>query len=675
MHKNLNYTNNLFKKSLKNYQNKDYSEAKKNLFEILNLDPTNIQALNFLGVIHGILKEHLYAKECFEKSLNLDPNQNQQKENLSISLYELEEYGEAIKLLNKIPVNQRISYQYYLNLGNCHFKLLNYVDAINNYEKSIRINSSNFQAYLNLGIINKINKDYDSSEVNLVAAFNLNKNNFLINFHLGDLCLQKKNFEPAIIYFKNSLIFDNANIDATEKLGLSYLETGKLDEAKNIFESLLSIDNLSLKERSLVNLSTLELRKNNDDFYADYTKAFEYAKSALNLNPLNFSALNNIGICYLYRSDFKNSIKNLKKAYDIDPTSLISLKNLSTAYNHIGLFDLAEETIKNLKKYHPNYKKMNMSLATALLSQSNFKEGWEYYEERWFLESGAPTPRDLPTFTKPRWEPEMGYDRILIWGEQGLGDQILHGTILNDFSHKFKEVYLAIDPRLAEIFTQSFPNIKVFGIFDDIKQDIFDYQIPLCSIAKYSRNSLESFLPLTNPFKKIFDKKERFNFYNPEKINCAITWKSVKGSKSDFKSMNLIDLKKILKIPDIDFYNIQYTDEEAEIQEIKGKYDINLFKPRDIDTKNDIYNLAHFISCCDFTISISNTNAHLSGAVGTPTYLLLSDAYGKIWYWDNMYEGKNVWYPTVKKFVQKEHRNWEHPVDELFNNLMNEYQL
>jgi len=61
--------------------------------------------------------------------------------------------------------------------------------------------------------------------------------------------------------------------------------------------------------------------------------------------------------------------------------------------------------------------------------------------------------------------------------------------------------------------------------------------------------------------------------------------------------------------------------------------------------------------------------------LGIPTYLLLPQAYGKIWYWDNVYNGKNVWYPSVKNFIQKEYKNWSHPINELLQFLIKEYKI
>lgn len=664
-----------FDNGIKAFKKKEYEKSINFFLKANELDPKNVLVLNALGVAYGIIKKHDIAKDYFEKSLIIDSFNASTISNYAISLYEMNDFKTALKFFNQLPDNHKSSYQFFLNIGNCNFNLQNYEIAMKNYMHSIKINPKNYEAYLNIGIIKKSLKEYDVAREFLTTAYQINQNDFLINFHLADICMKFHAYDDAIKFLKKTISIDEQNLDAVEKLGFAYLESKKYEEARNIFHKLLKKDLPNqFRARVLVNLSTIEIRINDDDFYADYSLPFEYAKEALDLDPNSFGGLSNIGICYLMMSDFNNSVLNLKKALDLIPDSFAALKNLGTTYNHIGAFDKAEIMFKKLKKTYPEYYKMDFSLCTALLSQSKFSEGWKLYEYRWYEKHGAPFDKRFPAFTKQRWKPELGYKRILIWGEQGLGDQILHGTILNDFTKQFKEAYLAIDPRLVDFFQSYFPNIKVFSLFDDIKQDLFDYHIPLCSMAYYMRNSLNDFLPLKVPYLK---KKEKLNDANTKtkKLRCAITWKSVKGSKSDYKSMELKSLRKILQIPEIDFYNIQYTNEDEEVLEFKEKYGITIHSPDGIDTKNDINGLVNFIHSCDFVISISNTNAHLACSIGKPTYLLLSDAYGKIWYWDNMHEGKNVWYPTVEIFIQKVHRDWEYPVDQVYKRIKEKYNL
>ena len=212
-----------------------------------------------------------------------------------------------------------------------------------------------------------------------------------------------------------------------------------------------------------------------------------------------------------------------------------------------------------------------------------------------------------------------------------------------------------VDPRLVKFFSEHLHQIKVIGFNENLNDELYDYHIPLGSIAQYTRKIISDFKTIglktykNNNWKVVSMKR---------KIKCAISWKSINSFKSKYKSLNLKELHTVLKNPKIDFYNIQYTNETNEINELNKEYNISLKSPNGIDTYNDINGLMNFINGCDFVISVSNTSAHLSGILNKPTLLLLPKIYGTWWYWNNEYENKNIWYPSIKVFSQKKIGDW-----------------
>ena len=74
--------------------------------------------------------------------------------------------------------------------------------------------------------------------------------------------------------------------------------------------------------------------------------------------------------------------------------------------------------------------------------------------------------------------------------------------------------------------------------------------------------------------------------------------------------------------------------------------------------------LTSLIDVCDFVITVSNTNAHISGALGKKTYLLLPKGKGKLWYWSSE-KHKSLWYNSICIIKQKTIDVWDDPVDRL----------
>ena len=132
-------------------------------------------------------------------------------------------------------------------------------------------------------------------------------------------------------------------------------------------------------------------------------------------------------------------------------------------------------------------------------------------------------------------------------------------------------------------------------------------------------------------------------------------------------------MKAILNLKEVTFYNIQYTDVKNEIEQLYENEGIKINNVEGLDAYNDINGLVNFINGCDFTITVSNTNAHLSAALGKPTYLMLPYEAGKFWYWENEINGTNLWYPSVIKFRQNLIGEWSHPVNNLKKYLSENY--
>ena len=79
---------------------------------------------------------------------------------------------------------------------------------------------------------------------------------------------------------------------------------------------------------------------------------------------------------------------------------------------------------------------------------------------------------------------------------------------------------------------------------------------------------------------------------------------------------------------------------------------IKIHKIKEIDNFNDINGMTSLIDICDFVITVSNSNAHLSGALGKETFLLLPKGKGKLWYWTSQKQ-KSIWYPSVEVIEQE----------------------
>ena len=198
------------------------------------------------------------------------------------------------------------------------------------------------------------------------------------------------------------------------------------------------------------------------------------------------------------------------------------------------------------------------------------------------------------------------------------------------------------------------------------------------------RTNINSQLPLGDlgslfvKSKSYFNKKNKSyissdiekNKYLKRKLNskdqyiCGLSWTSKNKDIGSSKSLDLETLKPILSISNITFLDLQYNDTNKERKVFYDDNGIQIQKIKEIDNFNDINGVISLIDICDFVITVSNSNAHLSGALGKETFLLLPKGKGKLWYWTSEKQ-KSIWYPSIEVIEQEISGSWDRAVIEL----------
>ena len=120
--------------------------------------------------------------------------------------------------------------------------------------------------------------------------------------------------------------------------------------------------------------------------------------------------------------------------------------------------------------------------------------------------------------------------------------------------------------------------------------------------------------------------------------------------------MTLEDMKDLLLLPNTIFIDLQYTDTSEERADFKKKYGVDIIKLDEIDNFNDIDGLASLIDACDRVVSVSNTTAHIAGAIGKETYLMLPKGKGKLWYWSKEKQ-QSIWYKSCLLYTSPSPRD------------------
>jgi ADP-heptose:LPS heptosyltransferase len=120
-------------------------------------------------------------------------------------------------------------------------------------------------------------------------------------------------------------------------------------------------------------------------------------------------------------------------------------------------------------------------------------------------------------------------------------------------------------------------------------------------------------------------------------------------------------LSSLLSIEFIDFVNLQYGDVIDEVSAIKNDLGVNIEIIKDINIYDDVDGLACILRGCNIVITTSNSTAHLAGALGIETLLLLPCGNSRFWYWHDI-NNISLWYPSIKIFKQEKQGDWSEPI-------------
>lgn len=132
------------------------------------------------------------------------------------------------------------------------------------------------------------------------------------------------------------------DINTYLNLAQAYNSNKLIDMAHNIYKKAVTeIDPQSIKGHIAFG-DFLAKEHLLNDAIDSYNKAIE-------IDPKNFEAINNIGVCYYNTDEMEKSIEYFNKALKINPSYKISHQNLSKAYGKIGEENLAEQHKKKGK--------------------------------------------------------------------------------------------------------------------------------------------------------------------------------------------------------------------------------------------------------------------------------------------------------------------------------------
>ena len=326
-----------------------------------------------------------------------------------------------------------------------------------------------------------------------------------------------------------------------------------------------------------------------------------------------------------------------------------------------GKLDQSVQAYQTAIRISPDYVEAHNNLGLVLLLKGDFENGWKEYEWRLKCRAFEIHDRDFP---QPYWKgSDIDGKVILIWGEQGVGDQIMFASLLFRLQQKAERILVETQQRLVPLFRRSFPNICFFPTQDPPDSRLLggaiDYQAPIGNLAQWLLPNEESFPKSQSYLKVCADKTEKLrNKYKKlaiGKLLIGVSWMSVNKHIGKHKSTSLIQWKDLLSQKDCFFINLQYGDVEEEINAFTDDTKISIYQDKEVDSLQSLDDFASQIAALDLVISIDNTTVHMAGALGKPVWTLLHHVSDWRWQLDR---SDTLWYPSMTLYRQPSSGDW-----------------
>ena len=375
------------------------------------------------------------------------------------------------------------------------------------------------------------------------------------------------------------------------------------------------------------------------------------------------------------RSD--ESIVFYREAIRLDPTISKTHHNLGFAYSHLGMLPEALDAYDNALSYvadGDDRMEASHSRSICLIGMGRLQEGFREYEIR-----NNPRFRGFMHYmtTAPLWDgEELDGKRILLVGEQGLGDELMFANILPDVARAVGlggKLQIAVDPRLITLFQRSFPQAAV-GPYEDrtlldkegnkplrfipfaVDKGDPDFYAPMGSALRVLRPRLEDF-PHTAFLKPDPTRVEQFRAGlaagGPGPV-VGICWRSMMRDLKRVKYFSALDCwEPIFKTPGVRFVNLQYGDCAEELARAREKFGVDIMTVDGLDLTNDIDGVAALCAALDLTISAPTAVAAIAGSVGANVWFL---AAGRTW--PQLGTDEYPWYRKSRVFSPEKFADW-----------------
>lgn len=388
-----------------------------------------------------------------------------------------------------------------------------------------------------------------------------------------------------------------------------------------------------------------------------YREAMGCFDEAVQRDPSEARLHDGLGTAQFALGDLEAASRSFLRSIERQPRHAPAWCHLGDVDRARGAFASAHIAYGCALTLDPDHAMARWGQTLAWLAAGDFERGWPAYDRR--FETGIVK---LPAVRARPWqtEPIQGR-RLLVLGEQGVGDEIMFARFALALVRKGAHPILTCDARLASLFRRSLAGVDVEGVRGQPEEGALaaDFSVPAGSLPSRFWRAGES-KPPDPPYLEaeptlLTKWRSRYAALGHE-LKVGISWRGGGDPLVRSRRSTSLDVwAPIFSAPGLCLINLQYGDCAAELAGLQTETGVKLHDWSDSDPLRELDDFAAKVAALDLVISVDNATVHLAGALGRPTFVMLATPAD--WRWLTQ-RADTPWYPSAQLFRQSAPGQW-----------------
>lgn len=387
---------------------------------------------------------------------------------------------------------------------------------------------------------------------------------------------------------------------------------------------------------------------------------------AIELKPDYAYAFCNRGVVQQKLGLLPQALSSLDGAIALEPTDAVAHYNRAMVLQDCARWQEAAASFDQAIALDPQFSEAQYNRALTLLFLGDFERGWAAFEWRW-NNARRLAIGEVRSFQEPPWlgNHDITGKRLLLHSEAGLGDTLQFCRYAKLAAAQGATVLLEVQPPLVALLAGLQGVSQVLPSKGALPP--FDYHCPLMSLPLAFNTTLDT-IPaapsyLRNDAAKVEQWRKRLGERTRPRI--GLTWSG--NANQPIEARRRIALADWLPhLPrEFEYFCLQKELREADRVARDSSGLIVSF-----DDELDFPATGALCECLDLVVTVDTSLAHLSGALGQRTWVLLSFVPDWRWLRDR---ADSPWYPGMKLYRQQTAGDWSTVFARVASDLRREF--